>query len=344
VNDNRRAVLPRPLPHRRLRVRLVHRISLKTAIVAIKVAVTVASFIVLAGIVGREDLGRAFTETRRSSLALAVLIGLTQIPIAALRWRLIIAFMIRRTDIMPTGGTILRVTWSTNFLGQVMPFIAGDAGRVLMAMEAGLGSRTAFKSTLLDRCLGAAFLVMIAAAALFASPLLMRTPGVRNPASLGLATLAVSIVVTLWCSPLLARTFHTVPVAAAVTDALLDARRIAVSGTTGLLIALLCLIVHAQSMLIFGVLAAGQGIKLSSADVAAIVPLMLLVSMVPIAVGGWGLRELFLVTLLGALGIAPESALLLGISFGAVILVSTLPGALLLLLPARPHRTPRQPT
>ena len=51
------------------------------------------------------------------------------------------------------------------------------------------------------------------------------------------------------------------------------------------------------------------------------------VALVPISVGGWGLRELAVVSLLSDHGVAPERALLFSVCFGLVSLVGSLPGA-----------------
>jgi hypothetical protein len=88
-------------------------------------------------------------------------------------------------------------------------------------------------------------------------------------------------------------------------------------------------------MVVFWLLARGQDLPILVVDAAAVVPLMLLVSMIPVAIGGWGVREGFLVALLRAAGIGPESALLLSVSFGTVSFLASLPGVVLLGLSAR---------
>jgi hypothetical protein len=52
----------------------------------------------------------------------------------------------------------------------------------------------------------------------------------------------------------------------------------------------------------------------------------------PISIGGWGLRELAVVSLLGAHGVAPERALLFSVCFGLALAIGSLPGALAWLL------------
>ena len=57
------------------------------------------------------------------------------------------------------------------------------------------------------------------------------------------------------------------------------------------------------------------------------VAVMVGVSLVPITVGGWGLRELATTTLLQAHGVAPERALFFSVSFGLVVFAASSLGA-----------------
>jgi glycosyltransferase 2 family protein len=62
----------------------------------------------------------------------------------------------------------------------------------------------------------------------------------------------------------------------------------------------------------------------------------IIVTTIPVAIAGWGLRETFIVTLLMAAGLRLESALLLSVSFGTILLLAALPGALIWLGSGRP--------
>jgi glycosyltransferase 2 family protein len=54
---------------------------------------------------------------------------------------------------------------------------------------------------------------------------------------------------------------------------------------------------------------------------------MIGVAIIPISIGGWGLREVAVTSLLGYHGIAPERALLFSVCFGLTLAVGSLPGA-----------------
>ena len=75
----------------------------------------------------------------------------------------------------------------------------------------------------------------------------------------------------------------------------------------------------AQHLLRVGVLAAlatGLGLDIPLATLFAFATAALLMAMVPISFGGWGIREIAFVYLLGAAGVSAEAALSLSIAFG----------------------------
>jgi uncharacterized membrane protein YbhN (UPF0104 family) len=61
-------------------------------------------------------------------------------------------------------------------------------------------------------------------------------------------------------------------------------------------------------------------------------PLLFLITLVPISLAGWGIRELGAVWLFGLGGIGKEDALLMSILFGLLLIVAGIPGALFMLL------------
>ena len=86
------------------------------------------------------------------------------------------------------------------------------------------------------------------------------------------------------------------------------------------------------SSLVIWIVAVDLDAGLSLKDCLFITPLALLAAAIPVTVGGWGLRELSLVSLLGLMSVDANTALLISISFGFLILISGLINGLFLLL------------
>jgi hypothetical protein len=68
--------------------------------------------------------------------------------------------------------------------------------------------------------------------------------------------------------------------------------------------------IHVLIILIVLLVGRAQGLALPLVDCAVLFTVMIGVALVPISIGGWGLRELAVVSLLGAHGLAPERALI----------------------------------
>ena len=56
---------------------------------------------------------------------------------------------------------------------------------------------------------------------------------------------------------------------------------------------------------------------------------VLLISVIPISIGGWGIRENFMIVMMSGIGIGTEKALALSIIFGLIMLLVGLPGSVL---------------
>jgi glycosyltransferase 2 family protein len=126
-----------------------------------------------------------------------------------------------------------------------------------------------------------------------------------------------------------------------------DAHRVLLGRKSPAILGIGCL-VHLLTIVIVWSLAQAQGLPLPVADAAVLFTVMIGVTIVPISVSGWGLRELAVVSLLGNLGVAPERALLFSVCFGFAIAVGSLPGAVVWLFcaavaPGGPARRMKRP-
>ena len=76
-------------------------------------------------------------------------------------------------------------------------------------------------------------------------------------------------------------------------------------------------------------LAYSIGIDLHVYDAFAFVPAALLIAMVPISLGGWGVREVVFISALGLVGITAAEALGLSVLFGLTVLLTGLIGGVI---------------
>jgi glycosyltransferase 2 family protein len=138
------------------------------------------------------------------------------------------------------------------------------------------------------------------------------------------ALLLASLVVLLRPSVLMSlRRWHYSRWLATLAE---DAHRVLLGHKGPLIIGLGCLI-HALTIVIVWSLGCAQGLTLSIFDAAVLVTIMLGVSLVPVSISGWGLRELAVISLLSHHGVAAEKALIFSMCFGLALAIASLPGA-----------------
>lgn len=84
---------------------------------------------------------------------------------------------------------------------------------------------------------------------------------------------------------------------------------------------------HAYFCMAVFLLAASLGAPLTPGESLLLIPPVLLLTMLPISVGGWGVREVSMVGFLALAGVPKEAALTISVQFGILLILASLPGA-----------------
>jgi uncharacterized membrane protein YbhN (UPF0104 family) len=79
----------------------------------------------------------------------------------------------------------------------------------------------------------------------------------------------------------------------------------------------------------------GLNLGVPLADCMVLTPLIVLAAMLPISLGGWGVREGVAILLFGLAGLSQSDALALSVVFGLCTAIITLPGSVLWLAQKR---------
>ena len=98
----------------------------------------------------------------------------------------------------------------------------------------------------------------------------------------------------------------------------------------GVSLVLLCLLTNLNLSVASLWLGKSLGLTLTFLDYVVFIPIVTLITTLPISIGGWGVREGATVVLFGALGVVSHNALAFSVLFGLVIAVSSLPGLIFL--------------
>ena len=289
-------------------------------------AVTLACFWYLFRHIDVTELRRSLPSLDAKWALLAICLLILQIPLLGMRW-LQIAKTLRMHGRQLTFVWMSIATVIGQFFGQIMPVLAGDGVRVWFLAHFSHEWRNATISVVVDRCIGIGLLLTFT----FAILLLPSSFGAFEQQRDRVAMIpAITTALSLAClvgsaalSPSLTKWKY-----GRWFDRFFSAARAAVFGSRSAAILGISSIVHLLTIAAIWSLGRAQGLALSPTDAAVLFAVMIGVALVPFTVGGWGLRELAVVSLFGNYGLSPERALVFSMYFGLTSIIVSLPGAL----------------
>jgi uncharacterized protein (TIRG00374 family) len=302
----------------------------KLAIFAAKLLVTGACFWYLSRQIDLSQVISAIPLLDFRWAAFATLVVVLQIPLLGLRWCNIFDALATR-DERVTRTVMIAVTAIGVFFSQVLPSVAGDGVRAWLLARRGDDWRNAVISVVIDRGIGVGLVIALGFAILLLPSSLTALGGYRNVVLVVYGGLLVAAALGLLLAPKMASVFDRWRYSRWLARLAVDTRRVLLGQRGPVILALGCLI-HVLTIVVVWAVGRAQGLVLPASDAAVLFTVMIGVALVPISIGGWGLRELAVISLLGNHGIAPERALLFSVCFGLVLAAGSLPGALAWLL------------
>lgn len=270
-----------------------------------------------------------FKQLDAFSLLLALLLLTISTNLVALRWRTVTRALARETPELPL---FVRGIYRGAFLNQGLPTtFGGDTLRVVDLSRAIGSKREAVGTVLLDRVIGLCGLLLIN---LLMLPLSLQI----LPPPLALAVAAVSAAGLLAVAAVLALPWQRFAHRHAVFDLIAEfnrfGRRVLAHPRGLLLQCSLSVAVHGCAILAMYVLARQFGVAADYWTHLVIQPSVFIAALLPISLAGWGVREGTMAALFAAIGVAAPAVMATSLTFGAVALLSTLPGLFFLLRPA----------
>lgn len=255
----------------------------------------------------------------------ALLCLAVQTVLSALRWQLTAARLGHEIGV----ARAVREYFLAQVVNLALPGgVLGDAGRALRA-GAEAGMERAGQAVVFDRLAGQAALVLVAmtgAVVVSAVPGGVTLPGGFEAVLLIVgAGIGLAVSVALWAGRGWPRlTAWRVAAGRAVFARDVWPWQVGLSlGTVG------------ANLLAFAACAAAVGVWLSPAAIMVILPLVLFAMLLPISIGGWGLREGAAVVLFPLAGATGAEGFAASACFGVVFLLSALSGLVMFLIPDR---------
>jgi len=302
----------------------------KVALFAAKLLVTGACFWYVARQIDLSEVWSAVSLLDFRWAAFAIVMVMAQIPLVAARWHSILAAL-AALDARMTPLAMVAATAVGAFFTQVLPSVAGDGVRAWLIVRLGCEWRNAVMSVVIDRAVGAGLAIALGFVILLLPSGLTALGGYRLIVLVVFGALLAAGVLGLLLTPvfvpLLARWRYSSWIATLAASA----HRVLLGRKSPAILGLGCL-VHLLTIVVVWSLARAQGLGMPIPDAAVLFTVMIGVALVPISIGGWGMREIAVVSLLGHHGIAPEKALLFSLCFGLAFAIGSLPGAVAWLL------------
>lgn len=286
-------------------------------LVALKAAIGVALFVTLYRVAGARGMFATLANARAPEFWTAC--GFMVVALAFNGWRW---WVVMQSIAQPISlRAALTATFESVFFQQVVPAgIGGDISRGVRAYDFGVSPQWALIGVVIDRGVELLFVgVTIVAAAAVAQSLLI---GAHAFSALFLTS--VGILACAACAVLMGacRAPRWLPMRAAPAVALLRAFSQCMRSPRFLSwVSLLLVFSNVAYIASFFFCARSIDVQITAWDAAIVVQGMVLVSMLPISVGGWGLRESAAVVLFAPLGIDAVHSMAVSVLFGLVLTV-----------------------
>src|SRR6266481_2501866 len=294
----------------------------KIAIFAAKLLVTGACFWYVSRQIDLNQVLSAIPLLDFRWAVLAILVAILEVPLSGLRWSNIVASLGVR-DKQMTRTAMIAATAVGVFFAQVLPSVAGEGVRAWLLVRLGSNWRIAVTSVVIDRGVGVGLLLVLGFVVLLLPSGLTALGGYRDVVLIVFGALILVGALGLLLAPKIASPLARWRYSRWFATLAVDVHRVLLGSKGPVVVGIACLI-DAFTIVVVWSLARAQGLALPLPDAMVLFALMTGAVAVPISIGGWGLRELAVVSLLGAHGVAPERALLFSVCFGLALAVGSL--------------------
>jgi glycosyltransferase 2 family protein len=251
-------------------------------------------------------------------MAISLLVNLIQVALGAMRWREISGYCQAPLDTVQA----LRYNMIGAFFNQTLPStIGGDAIRLWLVSRAGAGWRSATYSVLVDRAIGLIALAVVVVVSLPWSFELIRNDRGRlalllvdvAAMSAGLGFLLLNYLPWQWLKTWWpTRHIHACSVVA---------NRVIFNRTTGPKIAVLSISIHVLTVVIAWCAVRSISAPASFEQTFLLIPPIALITMLPISIAGWGVREATMMVAFGYAGLNQTDGTMISLLSGATSFV-----------------------
>lgn len=294
----------------------------------LRIAVTIALLAIVAAQIDWATMERRLSNGHPEDFAAAVALLVVALGIGAWRWHL----LLRAAGIALAVPRLLRVYAVSTFSNTFLPTtVGGDVARALLVARRGKPLTRAAVTVLVDRIAGLVGLVGLAWLA-FALDAGSVPAGAQSLLAIVTVALAASTILAAAALRGAGALRRLVParLGAMARESWSLVQGYARSPLLMLAIVLSSIVFQALVALQLVMLASAIDVELPFATAAVALALVTLATLLPVSIGGFGVREGTYVVLLGGASIAATNATLISVLTVAALFFASLPGAYLL--------------
>jgi glycosyltransferase 2 family protein len=293
------------------------------------------SLALLAAVIWIADWGSiadVMREIEPGWVAFATLLAVLDRLIINLRWQV----FLKARGLLVGYGRLLRIQLAANFLGSFLPSSLGvDAVRIAALVRHQLPAAEVVATTLVDRA------TLVLATLLFGATMVLALAGTRLPDDVRWLILTMTVVLVAGCAAMFhpsVRRWVRQDIVPRLPERIRElthgvgAATVAYRHETGRMAwaAVLTGVLFGVRIMFAYALARACGAEVTIAELLLVIPILWIVVMVPVTVGGIGLQDAGYVALMALIGVTPAIAFSMSIIEHVVARAVSLPGALFL--------------
>jgi len=313
----------------------------KLSALALKAAISLALLSITIAQVDLGILGDRLARIDAGWLAASFIVLMLQAYFVSMRWQVIAV----RCEVPLSVWASFRFTLISVLFNQALPStMGGDAARIWLLVRDGANLARSTYSVVIDRAVGVLFLALLVLVCLPWSFELIQNPAGRAALLLiGIGCFAgpmafAALGMRRW--PLLERWAVTRHVA----DAARFASRLFREAYSAVSVIVLSVGVHLLTITSAWMAAVGVGVPLPFSYALLLVLPVLMISMIPISIAGWGLREGAMVMAFAYAGLPESDGLLVSVLLGLLMFAVGIAGGIVWLIGSKgaPREVPEE--
>ncbi len=286
----------------------------------VRIIITIAILTLIFRNIEFQSVKNTILQADVKLLCLAILFQLLSTLLAGYRW----GKVMKKLNFGQKTEFYVRSYFKGSFFNQGLPTsIGGDAVRVLDVAGNGHRKRDAFIGVFIDRVLGLSGLLILNLAANYFLPgllpdnLFLMINAIVLAGLIGfICFIYIHKIKALYKGRLLK---YILRVSQQLNQILNNIRSISFHLSIGVLI-------HLFSIINIYLVGQSVGLEYDLLTMAVVVPPVILLTLIPVSLAGWGIREGAMIGIFGLIGGALTNVLSMSILYGIILIIASLPG------------------